>query len=365
MRKLEIIEIENSYLNFFTPAVIVAVGYFLWNLIIWPLTIFHHYNFGGINIDSDIFNAILAILSGLLVGLIVYFVFIPRLNVLDVDYKKPDKIGFIIVLFVFGFVIFYRFLMTVLFEFFGTEIYFTMPWFVWNNDLLLDSQFMVLFLIYQLIINPLFTELVYRRTVIPLLEDRGLSPFSAVIISSFGHCLFSLPYYIYNPNYLANLYWFMSTFIFGFATGIIYILTRNVLFPILYATLYYVYRLTDGLGEAFNNDFLLITRDLIHFSVILVGLAITGYIIWNLVNKFDPEWIKLIKCPSVPHVKRGIIGFLVISFILVGSQILVTTIIDNLTKLADLGNIFSHAIFYLIAFSIPFWLTITSEYAQY
>jgi hypothetical protein len=39
MRKLEIVEIENSFLNFFTPAMIIATGFFLYNLFVYPLLI--------------------------------------------------------------------------------------------------------------------------------------------------------------------------------------------------------------------------------------------------------------------------------------------------------------------------------------
>lgn len=39
MRKLIIVEIENSYLNFFTPAVCIAAGLFLYSLISWPLSL--------------------------------------------------------------------------------------------------------------------------------------------------------------------------------------------------------------------------------------------------------------------------------------------------------------------------------------
>ncbi|MHA2246970.1 MAG: CPBP family glutamic-type intramembrane protease [Candidatus Hodarchaeales archaeon] len=369
MKKIEIVEIENSYLNFFTPAIMIAAGFFLWNLLMWPLSILNLYS-EQLDIEIYLLNVILEIFSGLLVCLIVYYIFIPHLNVLDADYQRIKSIGLIIVFLVFGLAIFYRLLVTIIFESIGTNIYSVGPWFVFSDRLFHDPRFTILFLIYTLIVFPLFSELVFRRTVIPLLEDRGLSPFHAVLMSSFGFCLLDLPYYVTNPNILANLFWFISTFIFGFATGVIYIFTRNVIFSIIYVIMYTTYRLTNTFGYIFNTNFFFLLRDLFHLAVIPVGLALTGLLIWNFVIKPTPEWIKVIKYPSVPNIRRGTIGFLIISFILVYIQIYVPTTIENFIQEFKkieliLLNILLHSIYYLIVFSIPIWLTTKSEYTQY
>ena len=128
-----------------------------------------------------------------LILFIALFVFIPRLNVFDADYKEVNKSGFIIVLLVFCFAMCYRFLLTVLFDFLKIQLYDAMPSFVCSYSKFYDPFFLYFFIIYFVIVTPLFTEIIYRRTVIPLLEDRGLSPFHAVIVSSFGFCLFHLP----------------------------------------------------------------------------------------------------------------------------------------------------------------------------
>lgn len=364
MRKLIIVEIENSYLNFFTPAVCIAAGLFLYSLISWPLSllnwVFHVFK---INIDLKLVPLILQNLSGFLVCLVVYFVFIPRLKVQDADFKKASSNSFFIVLLVFWTVIFFRVLLTAMVKFFGVKIEAPFPWFLKSYDQLLDPMFMFFFLLYQLIISPPFTELVYRRTVIPLLEDRGLSPIHAVILSSLGFCFLYLPSYLQTSNPLNSLYWFVSTFLFGFATGIIYILTRNILFPILYAAFYYAYRLTYNFGSYFGNELLLMIRNLTNYATLLAGFVVITYVILKLIAPKSPtNWVNIIKMRSMSNIKRGFIGFFIISLGLTGIQLLMIPIHKILTFSE---HFIFNTIFYLVAFTIPFWLIIKTEYAQY
>jgi membrane protease YdiL (CAAX protease family) len=365
MKKVTIAEIENSFLNFFTPALIVALGFFLLNLIGFPLSFFNWFILEmDLLADLNLLNVSFAIFSNFVVFLFTYLVFIPRLKLEDSTYEKPNFGKLIVVPIIFSIAIFFRILLTFSFETSGVKIYYVTPWFLTSYSLLFDPNFLYLFLVYELVTIPLFTEIVYRRMVIPLLEDRGLSPIFAVILSSLGFCFLELPYFISTTNYLGTLFWFISTFIYGFATGMVYILTRNVLFSILYASLYHVYRMIDFLGVIQKNELLLLIRDLIHLAVLLGGLLLLLYITLIIFRKESTaKWIKIIKIKSVPNIKRGIIGFFVISLILLGIQILADTLIAHLTQY-PLSFVF-YSIFYLIAFSIPFWLSITTEYVQH
>ena len=100
MRKIEIIEIENSFLNFFTPAVLVPVSYFLFNLIAWP-SLFLRYLItqSGTDIDLNLVHSVFSILFMSLTCSILYYIliYLPRLKVHDSDYKKPSKLSFWIV----------------------------------------------------------------------------------------------------------------------------------------------------------------------------------------------------------------------------------------------------------------------------
>ncbi len=364
MKKLTIVEIENSYLNFFTSAVCIAAGLFLYSLIAWPLSLLEwvFYIF-KINVNFKLMPLILQNLSGALVCVVVYFVFIPRLKVLDADYKKASGVSLFIVLLVFWTVIFFRILLTTTFEVFNVKIEAPFPGFLKSYDQLRNPLFLSFLLMYQLFISPLFTELVYRRTVIPLLEDRGLSPLHAVILSGLGFCFLYLPTYLQTSNPFNSLYWFISTFLFGFATGIIYILTRNILFPILYAAFYHAYRLTDTLGSYFGNELLLTIQNLANYVTLLAGLVVIPYVILKLIVLKSPaNWVNILKMRSVANIKRGVAGFFSISLGLTGIQLLMIPI----HKLLTFSEYFIvNTLFYLVAFTIPFWLIITTEYAQY
>jgi membrane protease YdiL (CAAX protease family) len=366
MIKVRIAEIENSYLNFFTPAIIVAVGFFLLNLFNFPIKLLYWFNsILDLNLDFNILNVAFANLAMLLVCLITYYLLIPRLKLENSIYQEPYVINLVAVPLIFCIVIFLRVLLTFAFESYGVTIYNVTPWFLTSFSLLLDPPFLFLFLVYQLITIPLFTESIYRRVIIPLLEDRGLSPIYAVILSSLAFCFLDIPYYISTTNYLGTLYWFISTFLYGFATGMIYIFTRNVLFSILYASVYHFYRMADFLGVIFQNKFLLFIRDLIHLITFLGAIIVIIYIIWIIIREVPTtKWIKIIKIKSAPNIKRGIVGYFIISLGLLVIQILATDMIFNLTQNDYLANFLLNSFFYLLAFSIPFWLSVTTEYVQ-
>ncbi|MFX1283170.1 MAG: CPBP family intramembrane glutamic endopeptidase [Promethearchaeota archaeon] len=367
MRKFNIVEIENSYLNFFTPAMIIAAGIFLLYLFNWPLSFLQWMIYeSNANINLDIMSAIIANITGIAICFITYFIFIPRLKVQDAKYNKINSISIITVFIVFLIIIFFRLIMTNLFESLDITIYLVPPWFMDSYNLLFNPMIWILFLSYQFFILPIYTELLYRRTIIPLLEDRGLSPFLAVILSSLGFCLLFLPQYFQPTNYLGTLYWFISTFLFGLGTGLIYILTRNILLSILYTIIYYVFRLSGEIGTFFQDNFLLMIHSLLSIIILISGFILVIYVVWNLYQtKSTVTWVHIIRTPSAPKITRGLIGYFAISLVLVSIHFIISNFILKFLSSDMLLMFAANSFFYLIAFSIPFWLTITSEYAQY
>jgi len=365
VRKFNIVEIENSYLNFFTPAVIIAAGIFLFNLFSWPSALIDWLiEEANISVNQDLVRGLIANIIAILICLIVYFVFIPRLKVKDVTYDNPELKNVSTVFSIFFVVIFFRILLTIIFETLGSNIYLITPWYLDSYHQLLNPGVLLQFILHQFFIIPVYTEILYRRTVIPLLEDRGLSPFFAVILSSSGFCLLYLPEYLYTTNYLGTLYWFGSTFFFGLATGFIYIITRNVIFSILYAAIYYIYRFIHELGTTFQDETLLHFHLFLNIVILILGIITISFVIWDLFMK-ESRWVKIIKTPSAPQITRGVVGYFSISLILVSIHLILIGFIELLTSFNILVTFILKTIFYLIAFSIPFWLTITSEYAQF
>ncbi|MFW9905330.1 MAG: CPBP family intramembrane glutamic endopeptidase [Candidatus Thorarchaeota archaeon] len=367
MKKFGIVEIEDSYLNFFTPAVLIAVGLFLQYLFSWPLSFINILIYeSDRTIDLNLLGAIIANVIAIIICFVVYFIFIPRLKVQDTEFEDITPRSLLIVGGVFLVVLFFRIIISFFFEYFGITVYLVRPWFINSYILLSDPLIRALFLSYQFILLPIYVELLYRRTIIPLLEDRGSSPFLAVILSSLGFCLLFLPEYMRTTNYPGTAFWFISTFLFGLATGLVYILTRNVLFSILYSILYYVYRYSGELGPIFNDELLITVNFLLSVFILFSGLILVIYVILILLQKESSQkWVNVIKTQSAPKISRGIIGYTLISLGLVIVQLTVAQVITTLFS-SDIFLLFAvYTLFYLIAFSIPFWLSITSEYAQY
>ncbi|MHA2226751.1 MAG: CPBP family glutamic-type intramembrane protease [Candidatus Hodarchaeales archaeon] len=371
MKKFNIAEIENSFLNFFTPAVIIAVGYFLFNLIVWPLVFLEWVIFQlKIQIDSSLLRFIMPSISIILVCIIFYFIAIPRLKILEAEYKIETPNSLLIVSLLLGVTILFQVINVGIFEFSNIGVenapLIAYSWFVLSFWELYNPTLLLLFLLYAVILSPLFSELIYRRTVIPLLEDRGLSPFHAVILSAFGYTFLNIPGFIVNPDYWSNIYLIISDLFIGFLLGIVYILTRNVFFPWLFSGLYHCYSLIIVFGSLFENSFLTSISLLLTVISALIAVGVIVYVIIKILEK-DPhtKWIAIMKEDSAPRIKRGTIGFFIISIGILTLHGFVVRIGHELTT-----NIFPEYFmyilcFYVIAFSVPFWLTITTEYAQY
>ncbi len=367
MRKYTIVEIEKSYLNFFTPAAIVAIAYFLPSLIAWSLAI-SEWVFSqseSAEIDLLILNGITVNLSLVFVVIIIYFIFIPRLKVLDAEYREVRADGFFIMIPLFFFASFFRILIAELFKYFSITLSHESPWFETNFKKLDDPVLLLLFFLHSLVISNLFSELMFRRTLIPLLEDRGLSPFHAVILSSIGFSFLNLPYILLYPEN-PTFYFLLITYIcYSLCVGITYILTRNILFPILFHAFYFFHYYTGSLGSALDNENLLLIHDSLNVLTVVLTIIIIPYVFTKAKDpESSSEWMKVIKKHSVPYIQRGVIGFFVISIGFLAIQALVEKIGNELTdKIFPEYFVFIIGV-YLVAFSIPFWLTISTEYAR-
>ena len=369
MRKLMIVEIENSYLNLFTPAVIVAAGYFLFNLMFWLILLIAL-------LIIDVENpfriwSFITIFANFSVCVIIYLIIIPKVKIRDTEYKEATPIAFVVAALLTCMTICSQALLKALAEFFDVGWIYQFP----IPETLKDPALEILYLFLLLMSIVMFSELFVRRTIIPLLEDRGVTPVYAIILSSLGNSLIILPLYIiqifqgrlYMPYMVLE---FASITVLGLFAGITYIITRNILFPILIGFLYNSYEMIGFLGRSSENEMLLTIFDLVSIISLLVTILFVIYVIWRFrgkesVNKF----IKKIKIRSAHKIQRGIIGFFVISIGLLVIQALVVIIVRHLTNSwNNPSNLFPDyvvciTIFYLLAAIIPFFLTISTEYA--
>ncbi|MFX0184817.1 MAG: type II CAAX prenyl endopeptidase Rce1 family protein [Candidatus Hodarchaeota archaeon] len=180
----------------------------------------------------------------------------------------------------------------------------------------------------------IFLEYLYRRTLIPLLENRGMSPFSAVLTSSCAFALVNIPFnlgfqitflresnllnvYLSRYNLVNSIIYSLNLFFFAFllgtACGIVYILTRNILFSIM---IHCFGLLPYYLMELFNKNILL--SSILGLLVIVMnisGLFIALYLLYHFfTSSSHPEWITILKKKSLVDINRGLIGFFIIFF---------------------------------------------------
>jgi membrane protease YdiL (CAAX protease family) len=366
MKKVTVVEIENSLLNFFTPAVIVPITYFLFNLVAWALLFLNWLIMElKIQIDTSYLGSFLTIFSTFVIGLLVLFIFIPRLKILDADFKEVNLAGILILLSSFCVVILFLTIINTAIDIYEIKIDLLPDYMYYYFQVQKNPFFLLMFFFDNLLAYPLFTELIYRRTMIPLLEDRGLSPKFAVIIASIGHCMINIPSYLIMPDPTHNIYIFITTFIFGLFSGSIYIFTRNIKLSLVFAAMFnVVYNLNFMIPFIQNSLLKSVYNVSISFLAFIAGFIIINLLI-NVMKKLDYyEWVETLKKTSAPNIGRGMIGFFIISLGLLLLQTIVVKIGREITAQLFPDYFLYISIFYFIAFTIPFWLTISSEYVS-
>ncbi|MFW9915296.1 MAG: type II CAAX prenyl endopeptidase Rce1 family protein [Candidatus Thorarchaeota archaeon] len=180
----------------------------------------------------------------------------------------------------------------------------------------------------------IFKEYLYRRTLIPLLEERGTSPFAAITLSSLVFAFIEIPYalgiqitIVEHSNHL-NLYlsrynlWdslfyafylFSTAFILGMACGIAYIVTRNITFSVIIHCSGILPYYIIGLALATNNEPLLGFIGIIIIIMNISGLFIVLYCLWlHYQHSPEAERLVILKKKSSADIKRGLVGFLAI-----------------------------------------------------
>ncbi len=377
MRKLKIIEIENSFLNFFTPAVIVAAAYFFFNFIMWPIV---YLEITIMDLDPEInyemLDLLLSSFGYLLICVFFYYIIIPRLKTRDAEFKKLNRNSFVLSGLLFCVAILIYMILTWIFPLSGLEVVEDPPTGVTTFEEFINPIYLVLFTL-SLVSIAIFVEIIYRRTIIPLLEDRGLSPVYAVLLSALGQCFIDFPVYVikylYHPqeNLLSVILWgFSLNLVYGIFAGAIYVLARNIIFPILFFLGWQFHYLVAFLGVTLENQFFLIVYFLLNIISIIVGLTTIVYVIYRLLDtKYSSDWVEILKKHSSSNIKRGVTGFFIISLGLFALQVVFIILIRFLTNFpTDWGNLPNYILvvtpFYLLIFTIPFWLTISTEYAQ-
>ncbi|MHA1977807.1 MAG: CPBP family glutamic-type intramembrane protease [Candidatus Hodarchaeales archaeon] len=117
--------------------------------------------------------------------------------------------------------------------------------------LLGDPLFLILFFGVLAIGAPIWEELVFRRTIIPMFERRGVGQAWALVFSSLLFSLRHTPTDLFEGSIGFAITHFFSTFIGGLMLGFLYLRTRNVLWPMIFHS---VTNAIAGMAQIANTE---------------------------------------------------------------------------------------------------------------
>ncbi|MFW9993615.1 MAG: type II CAAX prenyl endopeptidase Rce1 family protein [Candidatus Odinarchaeota archaeon] len=339
--------------NFSTPASIATSCIILQLALQVPLSTALY--FVPLTDNLIVISYLVALVSQILCVILIYLLIIPRLGIRAAKYKKVEGTSLIRALVIFclaGSILIiislgFAFLFPIMNE--GSNAPFGMMMItnIWAGNLL-D---LVIYASALTIGPALFGEVLFRRVLIPLLEDRGMSPLTAATASSLAFALFHIPAIIVRNPESISLYqvlsristlirfgslnilteipalflsylgiplitacmYFLSAFILGMACAITYILTRNVILALFIHSFGNLLLLSTSSMMSLDGG--IVTIVLILMMLIII---ITGFITFIRVLKDfrapdpDRDWVISLKEKSRVKTKTGLVKYLLL-----------------------------------------------------
>ncbi len=167
---------------------------------------------------------------------------------------------------------------------------------------------------------PLYEEALYRRLAIPMLERRGLSTRHAIFVSTAMFALAHLPLDVFNGSFAGAITHLLTVSTIGLVLGIVYVLTRRVMFPIVVHSLtnttgfaLYVISISEPvIGE--GSLVLMASAGLLELVIIFLGLIVLYQLYREYTATTPPRWVTLLRSP-VAH--RDTYGMLLVIMIFI------------------------------------------------
>jgi len=298
---------------------VVAVGAillgFLQNLII---TILGISNF-ALEVDTLIFSLLITFFSQVAGSLIIYFLVIPLMKIKEVEKQSFSSRNLVRTVFLLCSTFAVSILSNYVFIFFF-DLFSLVPQSGYSGILLdvnhLNNPLNVI--IYYLPFTlgaPVFEELLYRRTIVPMLEKRGMAPFTAILTSSVVFSIAHFPNDLINGNLYGGIMHCMAVFYISISLGIVYTLTRNILFPIILHSFINFISFSGPLINILQNEILLLSYNVVVISIAIIGIGILIYNVWRYFERGSTDWVVLLKTRSSQKIIQGLIVFLIIGIV--------------------------------------------------
>lgn len=314
-------EKNGKFLNFFKPLMVIGVGGMLLNFLSILISLIILLLGPSFSLDIIITNLIILLLAQIIGIFIVYFVIIPLFKAKSVEYHKLNFFNFLrTLLLICG--TFTVIVSINLILYYLISVFHIVPQSGYSNILLNSGHLAnpLNILIYYLPLTvgaPIYEELVYRRLLIPLLEKRGMQPFTAILSSSVLFAIAHLPSDLVNGNLAGGILHIIVVFFIGISLGLIYVVTRNVIFPIIIHGVLNFISFSSPIIILLGNNGLALIYNFIYWTIFIAGFGVLFYGLWQFFRKKEVEWVVFVRKKSSNKVLLGLIGFIIMGIVIV------------------------------------------------
>ncbi|MHA1995140.1 MAG: CPBP family intramembrane glutamic endopeptidase [Candidatus Hodarchaeales archaeon] len=306
-------------------------------------------------LDSIIQNILVLLITQLIGVVIVFYIFLPFFKIKYSDFQpfSRSSIRTTIILFFLslGSTFLAGLLLTTVFAALGWIMKLGYSEITITAEHISNPSYLILFLIATTIGAPLFEEMVYRRMLIPLLEECQVSPFIAVVESSIMFAMAHLNDNLMYGNIAGGIYQTIGVFILAMMLGMTYIMTRNIIYPVV---LHAFTNLIGSLNIIFTieeNYFLLTIFSILVLIMLVIGIGISLYLLGKYIHGKETDWIKIIKKRSEVKVSGRLTRFMVVgsTLVLLPTVIKITfPVLNANSNLSGILSIVSHTIIFVV-----------------
>ena len=348
--------------NFLAPAMVVAIGVMLLNLFKNLFVTFLIFiNFVS-TIDILILSLFISFLSQVVGVIIVYFLVIPLMKA-KVIQKKPftsRNLGrtVLVICFTFTLNIMSNYIFNFIFDFINLTPQSGYTNIFLNLSHLTNPLNIIIYYLPLTLGAPVFEEFLYRRTLIPMLEKRGMAPLTAILTSSIVFSIGHFPNDLINGNIFGGIMHCAAVFFISISLGIVYVLTRNIIFPIILHSFINFVSFSGPLLIVLGNELLLYSYNFAVLTIAVMGIGVLLYCFWRYFKRSSTDWVIILKERSIQKIIPGVIVFLMICTL----SAFIPSIIDMLSVMELMRSnnypqyLTSLLTSYIVAVFLFFWL---------
>ncbi|MFX0039250.1 MAG: lysostaphin resistance A-like protein [Promethearchaeota archaeon] len=324
-------EKNGKFLNFFTASMVVGVGGLLLSfltIIVSSIIVIAEL---PLPFDYIITNLLIAFISQIIGACIVYFVLIPLFKAKNTEFHRLTALNslrtILLICSTFTLVASINFGLIFIFRLIGVIPQNGYANILLNSGHLANSLNIVIYYLPLTIGAAVYEELLYRRLLIPLLEQRGMGSSPAILSSSLLFALAHLPDDIVSANPTGTIIHISAVFLIGISLGLIYVLTRNIFYSMIIHGVLNFISFSGPLVTLISNGVLTLTYYVIYWTIFIVGLGVLTFGFWQFFRQRDSEWVNLVREKNTNSILNGFFGFLIIGIISLFIPLLIQTIV--------------------------------------